>query len=282
MLCIGLSVSGCTFEDHTTQDRNSKISILVSEWVEQSIQKKNEEKIQALLDNIREQDEDFYNVWERMDPYADRTADVCVPDAETALDLGNVLLNQFQKRGFFPGAIPQQIAYQDDPSIWIISCWPESAPDKPHATVSIAIRKDNAQVEKMWLDEPNAGSAEEAATGDACLLTDEKRELIISSVRILSESEKNYWEQIEERCLFTEPCVPDAETALLYGNALLRRFQREGLYPRYLPQLIKYQTEPLVWVVVYWEDLGPYTISACVDFAISDMDAQVIAIWVGE
>lgn len=279
LLCIGLSVSGCAGEDHTTQDQDSKISILVPEWVEQSIQKR-----QALLDNIREQvqDEYFYNMWERLDPFADQSAQLCVPDAETALDLGNVLLTQFQKRGFFTGAIPQQIAYQEDPSIWIISCWNESAPDGPRAAVSFAIREGNAQVVKIWLCEAAAANAGKDAQGSFFQLTDEKRELIINSVRFLSESEKNSWEQVEERCIFTEPCVPDAETALLYGNALLRRFQRAGYYPRYLPQLIYYQTEPLVWVISCWEDLEPYTISACVDFAICGADAQVIGHWVGE
>lgn len=266
-LCFSLVLSGCAKTENSDQDRDAALS---------------EERMQALLDNVREQSEFFYNEWERMDPFVDRTADVCVPDAETALDLGNVLLIQFQKRGFFPGAIPQKIAYQEDPSIWIISCWNESAPDEPRATVSFAIRKDNAQVVKIWLDEPNTGTAGDAAPGAACLLTDKKRELLISSVRVLSESEKNYWEQIEERCLFTEPCVPDAETALLYGNALLEKYQRDKFFPNYLPQLIYYQKDPTIWILSYWEDLGPYTISACVSFAISETDAQVIAIWVGE
>lgn len=242
-----------------------------------------EETVQELLNRVSAVPESQRNEWERATAPCIRSEDVCVPDAETALALGSVLLTRYQKQGFFSGALPQEIAYQEDPAIWILSCG--SDPDQPNsaATVRFAIRRDNAQVVRIWLGKEEDGkSSSGEAVSAPFVLSSEKKESLLRQIRLLPENERNCWEQISDSCIFTEPCIPDAETALYYGNALLQHFQREGFYPRYIPQWVMYQTDPVIWIVSCWEDLGPATLSSTVSFAISETDAEIICIWLGE
>ena len=236
-----------------------------------------EAKGKELLSNVTAVAENRRNEWETLDEIYLRTGEECVPDAETALDFLNVLLRRYQKSGFFCGYTPQLIEYQEEPGIWVITCRKGYDGEKVGAEMCFAIRRDNARVICIWLGEGESEAIQREETGEAPALTDEERAALIQNVCVLGENEQNLWERVDESRKFTEPCIPDAETALQYGNVLLRRFQRAGDYQRFVPQRIKYQEEPFVWIVACWEDVEDQ-LGASVSFAISAKDGQVLAI----
>ena len=204
-------------------------------------------EVHELLDSVSLVPENRYNEWDEWDEDdVDRwPLDKCVRDEETALDIGGVLLNRYQEDGFFSEYTLQLIEYQEGPGGWMITYGKENDSNGTDATVRFFIRRDNAQVEKIWIGEEEYDlSRKEGETAD-----------------------------------LIEPCIPDAETALQYGNALLQQYQRDGYFPRYIPQMIEYQEDPLIWIICYWEDLGPNALSATVSFAFYGKDGQVICIW---
>ena len=105
---------------------------------------------------------------------------------------------------------------------------------------------------------------------------------LVNDVRVLHKSMYNEWERENEDCILHLDCVPDAESALLFGDALLRQFQRDGSFHNYAPQQISYQADPEIWIISCWEDLGPDSTSASVNFAIRADDAQVVSIYLSE
>ncbi len=105
---------------------------------------------------------------------------------------------------------------------------------------------------------------------------------LVNNVKVLHESFYNEWERENEDCILHLDCVPDAESALLFGDALLKQFQRDGSFHNYAPHQISYQADPEIWIISCWEDLGPYSTSASVNFAIRADDAQVVSIYLSE
>lgn len=134
--------------------------------------------------------------------------------------------------------------------------------------------------QQLGLESPSE-KADEFTEGQNELRESEKQELL-NNVKVLHESFYNIWERESEDCILHLDCVPDAESALLFGDALLRQFQRDGSFPRYAPHQISYQADPEIWIISCWEDLGPYSTSASVNFAIRADDAQVVSIYLGE
>ena len=237
------------------------------------------EKQKELMNKVKVMPEWERNEWENLDETGYFTGEEFVPDAETAIELGTVLLRRFQKSGFFSGYALQRVEYQDEPAIWVISCWRDADAEESGAKVCFAMRRDNAQVVCIWLGEEGTEAKPGEGAAERNRLTDENKAALLQNVRKLPESERNCWERIDDSRRFTEPCVPDAETAMFYGYALLQRFQREGYFPREVPQLIMYQEDPLIWIVSCWEDVGPDVLCADECFVISASDAQVIAFY---
>ena len=122
---------------------------------------------------------------------------------------------------------------------------------------------------------------DEFTAGQNGLRESEKQELL-NNVKVLHESCYNVWERENEDCILHLDCVPDAESALLFGDALLKQFQRDGSFHNYAPHQISYQADPEIWIISCWEDLGPDSTSASVNFAIRADDAQVVSIYLGE
>ncbi len=82
--------------------------------------------------------------------------DVPVPDKETAIKIAESITSGFQKKGVFPGYVPQHVFFDSDKDVWIVSLWEESENENEiysGACFSVAIRKDNAEVVKMWVGE---------------------------------------------------------------------------------------------------------------------------------
>lgn len=86
----------------------------------------------------------------------DTITDTCVPDKETAIKIAEGITSGFQKKGFFPGYVPQHVFFDNKREVWIVSLWEESENENEiysGACFSIAIKKDNAEVVKMWVGE---------------------------------------------------------------------------------------------------------------------------------
>ena len=79
-------------------------------------------------------------------------SDPCIPDKETAVSLAQTILVNFQKKGKFIDYVPQYVFYDTQDHIWIISFW-KDIEGYIGASFSIAIKEDDAQVIKMWVDE---------------------------------------------------------------------------------------------------------------------------------
>lgn len=86
----------------------------------------------------------------------DTITDTCVPDKETAIKIAGSITSVFQKKGFFSDYVPQHVFFDSDKDVWIVSLWEESENENEiysGACFSVAIRKDNAEVVKMWVGE---------------------------------------------------------------------------------------------------------------------------------
>ena len=116
--------------------------------------------------------------------------------------------------------------------------------------------------QQLGLESPSE-KADEFTEGQNELRESEKQELL-NNVKVLHESFYNIWERESEDCILHLDCVPDAA------------------FPRYAPHQISYQADPEIWIISCWEDLGPYSTSASVNFAIRADDAQVVSIYLGE
>lgn len=82
--------------------------------------------------------------------------DMCVPDKETAIQIGKAITAGFRKKGYFPDYVPQHVFFDTEKKVWIVTSWPENKNDKEiynGACFSVAIRKDNGEVIKMWVGE---------------------------------------------------------------------------------------------------------------------------------
>lgn len=75
----------------------------------------------------------------------------CIPDKETAIILTKVFLENFQRQNYFTNYVAQSVFYDTEDRIWIVSF--SESKDYPGAVFSIAIREDNAEVVKMWVEE---------------------------------------------------------------------------------------------------------------------------------
>lgn len=111
------------------------------------------------IEEVLESETVFYDIHEIQEPEKDYwenadspVLDDCLDDVETASSVAKVILARFQREGLFSGYSLQYIEYQPDPGIWFFSFW-DGDLNEIGACFSIAIRKDNAQVLKMWVNE---------------------------------------------------------------------------------------------------------------------------------
>lgn len=76
--------------------------------------------------------------------------EICVPDANTALAIAEVILSNYQNQGKFKNYYPQTIFEDTQDQIWIISFYPNTT-NYIGATFNIAIKKEDATIIKIWL-----------------------------------------------------------------------------------------------------------------------------------
>lgn len=76
----------------------------------------------------------------------------CVKDKETAIEIAISITEGFQKEGFFTGYVPQSVYFDTEDNIWIVCLYPNEE-GYVGSDFCIAIKKDNAEVVKMWVGE---------------------------------------------------------------------------------------------------------------------------------
>jgi len=77
-------------------------------------------------------------------------SDECVPNSDTAISIAQSIMLNFKKEGMFKDYSLQSVFFDTQDKIWIVSFYPDK---KGYAgsDFHIAIRRDNAQVVKMWV-----------------------------------------------------------------------------------------------------------------------------------
>ena len=76
-----------------------------------------------------------------------------VPDKETAAMIANAIIQSMQKNGYIKGYILQEIFFDVADEIWILTYWKERDIYVDGDDCSIAIRKSNGEVLRIWFGE---------------------------------------------------------------------------------------------------------------------------------
>ena len=81
-----------------------------------------------------------------------------IPDKETAIRATQIVVESYQKQGYFENYAPFLVLYDTEKKIWIVSFSdglhsPESGYYSVGACVSIAVRQENAEVIRIWVGE---------------------------------------------------------------------------------------------------------------------------------
>ena len=80
-----------------------------------------------------------------------------VPDMESAVQIANIIFCNKQKQGLFNGYELQQVFYDEDDSVWIISFWMPFDEKNGVITIgsnfNVAISKKNGEILKVWVEE---------------------------------------------------------------------------------------------------------------------------------
>lgn len=74
-----------------------------------------------------------------------------IPDKESAVNIAEAILLNFQNQGYFLDCIVQTVFYDTENNVWIISFWEDN--NGVGACFSIALKADNAEIIKMWVGE---------------------------------------------------------------------------------------------------------------------------------
>lgn len=89
-----------------------------------------------------------YKDWENMEFVVEED---CVSNKETAITIAESIIKEFQKENRFIGFSPISVFFDTEDNLWIVSF--AETTDYPGACVTFAIRKENAEVVKIWLGE---------------------------------------------------------------------------------------------------------------------------------
>ena len=75
----------------------------------------------------------------------------CIPDMETAISVTKIFIEIFQQQNYFIDYVPTSVYYGTKDNIWVVTF--SKGFDYPGACLIIALRKENAEVIKMWVEE---------------------------------------------------------------------------------------------------------------------------------
>ena len=90
----------------------------------------------------------YFQYWDEIDfPIIE----VCIPDHTTAIKVTESIVDGLKKDGKFTDYCAQSVFFDIESQVWIVSFFPDG--QEEGASLSIAIRKDDSQVVKMWVGE---------------------------------------------------------------------------------------------------------------------------------
>ena len=84
---------------------------------------------------------------------------------------------------------------------------------------------------------------------------------------------------------YTQPVIPDEETAIEVATAIMQSIQRKGYGKEYVIQSVFFDTVDEIWIVTF--ALPQYDVTALMDgggysIAMRKSNAEVVRIWAGE
>lgn len=93
----------------------------------------------------------FYNKnWSEM--VGSYTKDI-IPDEETAVKMANIIFKNLQKEGYCKNYSLQEIFFDEEDKIWILSYWESTDEMITGSDCSIALKKSNGEVLRIWFGE---------------------------------------------------------------------------------------------------------------------------------
>lgn len=85
---------------------------------------------------------------------------------------------------------------------------------------------------------------------------------------------------------YTDPIIPDEETAAMIASAIMKSIQCKGYAPNYELQRVFFDEEEEVWMVTFGEGFNTedkvMTAGASCCIALAKSNAEVLSIWFGE
>ena len=79
--------------------------------------------------------------------------ELVIPNAETALSIAKAIFNGMEKSEDAQGYVPQNVFYDEEDEIWIVSFWDNSKQDNLGGDCSIAMQKKDGKVLRIWFGE---------------------------------------------------------------------------------------------------------------------------------
>lgn len=78
---------------------------------------------------------------------------ICVPNAETAISIAELILEDYQMQGSYRGYYIRSVMYDPIEGVYIVSSWPDKGDSYMGLTLSMAIDEKDAQVLGIWIRE---------------------------------------------------------------------------------------------------------------------------------
>lgn len=79
--------------------------------------------------------------------------DVAVPDKETAIKIASAVIIPMQDKGYAKNYSVQSVFFDNTDEVWIVSFWEDKGDKTTGADCSIAIKKSNSQILRIWFGE---------------------------------------------------------------------------------------------------------------------------------
>ena len=76
-----------------------------------------------------------------------------IPNADTALSIAEAIFDGMKKSEKAQGYVPQNVFYDEEDEIWIVSFWGDSKKDNLGGDCSIALQKKDGKVLRIWFGE---------------------------------------------------------------------------------------------------------------------------------
>ena len=76
-----------------------------------------------------------------------------IADKETAIHIATAILQSMQNKGYARNYVAQSVFFDEADEIWIVSFWENKSEDTLGSDCSIALKKSDAKVMRIWFGE---------------------------------------------------------------------------------------------------------------------------------